>query len=184
MDVIIIVDMQVGMLDGPPKHDLEGVIDRINRLTAMVRQQAGKVIWVRHCGRTGDRFEPHTSGWSFLPELIRPDDDIVIEKTLNDPFAGTPLRETLERMAPGRVLVTGWATDFCVDATVRSAVSKDHHVVVVADGHTLNDRPHLKAPSVIQHHNWVWSRLFTNRSIRVATAAELLDEAAPTGLMY
>jgi len=184
VDVIIIVDMQVGMLDGPPKHDLEGVIDRINRLTAQVRQQAGKVIWVRHCGRTGNRFEPHASGWSFLPELIRRDDDFVIAKTLNDPFAGTPLRETLERMAPGRVLVTGWATDFCVDATVRSAVSKDHHVVVVADGHTLNDRPHLKAPSVIQHHNWVWSRLFTNRSIRVATAAELLDEAAPTGPMY
>jgi len=27
----------------------------------------------------------------------------------------------------------------------------------------------------MQHHNWVWSRLFTNRSIRIATAAQLLD---------
>ena len=43
-----------------------------------------------------------------------------------------------------------------------------------SDGHTLSDRPHLKAPIIIQHHNWVWSRLFTNRSIRVATAADLL----------
>src|SRR5262249_31637310 len=36
---------------------------------------------------------------------------------------GTKLRETLARMQPRRVLVTGWATDFCVDATVRSTVS-------------------------------------------------------------
>jgi len=178
MDVIIIVDMQVGLLDAEPKHDLAGVVDRINSLTAMVRQRSGKVVWVRHCGKTGDRFEPHAAGWAFLPELARQHDDIVIEKTLNDPFAGTPLKETLERIAPGRVLVTGWATDFCVDATVRSTIANDHHVVVVADGHTLSDRPHLNARTIIRHHNWVWGGLITNRSIRVASAAQLLDEAA------
>jgi nicotinamidase-related amidase len=83
---------------------------------------------------------------------------------------------TLEEMAPGQVRIAGWATDFCVDATVRSAVSNDHHVVVVADAHTLSDRPHLDAPTVIRHHNWVWSHLISNRSIRVASAAELLEE--------
>jgi nicotinamidase-related amidase len=178
VDVIVVVDMQVGLLNGEPKYDLQGVIERINLLTAMVRRRSGKVVWVRHCGKAGDRFEPHTAGWAFHPELIRQDDDYVIEKRLNDPFVGTPLNEVLQRLAPARVLVTGWATDFCVDATVRSAVSRDHHVVVVADGHTLNDRPHLNAPAVMQHHNWVWSHLFTNRSIRVAEAAQLLDETS------
>jgi nicotinamidase-related amidase len=181
IDVIIVVDMQVGLLDGAPKYDLRGVIDRINALTAMVRARSGKVIWIRHCGKAGDTFEPNSSGWSFLPELRRQQDDLVIEKTLNDPFAGTLLLEALRRIAPERVLIAGWATDFCVDATVRSTVSRDHHVVVVGDGHTLSDRPHLRAPSVIQHHNWVWSELLTNRTIRIATAAELLGEHARIG---
>src|SRR5262249_41115884 len=119
--------------------------------------------------------------WSLLPQLIRGDDDIEIEKTLNDPFMGTPLQETLQRIAPDRVLIAGWATDFCVDATVRSAVSHDHHVVVVADGHTLSDRPHLDAPAVIRHHNWVWSGLITNRTVRVATADELHEEMEIAG---
>jgi len=176
VDVIIVVDMQAGLLNGPPKHDLQGVIDRINALTSVVRSRSGKVIWIRHCGKPGDDFAPHTAGWAFLPELMRADGDGVVEKTLNDPFAGTPLRQTLQRLAPDRLLVTGWATDFCVDATVRSAVSSDHHVVVVADGHTLSDRPHLDAATVIRHHNWVWSGLITNRSVRVMTAAELLGE--------
>jgi len=30
VDAIIVVDMQVGLLKGPPKHDLQGVIRRIN----------------------------------------------------------------------------------------------------------------------------------------------------------
>jgi nicotinamidase-related amidase len=121
VDALIVVDMQVRPLNGSPKHDLQGVIQRINLLTAMVRKQSGKVIWVRHCGKTGDGFERGTAGWSFLPELSRHEDDVVVEKSLNDPFARTSLQETLERIAPDRVLVSGWATDSCVDSTVRSA---------------------------------------------------------------
>src|SRR5262249_23228229 len=44
VDVIIVVDMQVGLLDGATKHDLPGVIGRINALTAKVRHDGGKVI--------------------------------------------------------------------------------------------------------------------------------------------
>jgi nicotinamidase-related amidase len=177
VDALIVVDMQVGLLNGSPKHDLQGVIQRINLLTAMVRKQSGKVIWIRHCGKTGDGFERGTAGWSFLPELSRRGDDIVVEKSLNDPFARTVLQETLERIAPDRVLVSGWATDSCVDSTVRSAISNDYHVVVVSDGHTVSDRPHLDATTVILHHHWVWSDLITNRSVRIVTTSQLIDES-------
>ncbi|MBS0517279.1 MAG: isochorismatase family protein [Proteobacteria bacterium] len=178
MDVIIVVDMQVGMLDDAPKYDLPGLVDRINALTAMVRAEDGKVIWIRHCGRAGDGFERNSAGWDFLPELIRRHDDIVVEKSLNDPYVGTDLKRILDELAPRRVLIAGWATDFCVDATVRSTVSCDQDVVVVSDGHTLSDRPHLDAPAVIAHHNWVWSNLITNRSLSVRPANELLAARA------
>jgi len=178
VDLIIVVDMQVGLLDDSPKHDLSGVLDRINALTAMVRRGGGKVIWIRHCGQPGECFEPRTPGWEFLPALIRQSEDIVVEKTLNDPFVGTQLATLLADLAPRRVLIAGWATDFCVDATVRASVSRDQHVVVVSDGHTLSDRPHLGAAAVIAHHNWVWSGLISTRSIRLATTHELLSETA------
>ena len=117
---------------------------------------------------------PDTPGWALLPELDRAATDIVIRKTLNDPFVGTDLAARLKEIAPARVFVTGWATDLCVDATVRSAVSHHHDVVVVTDGHTLNDRPHLDATSVIRHHNWVWGNLITQRSVRLARTDELM----------
>jgi nicotinamidase-related amidase len=175
-DALVVVDMQVGLLDGEPKHDIAGVIQRINSLAAMVRRQGGRVVWIRHCGRPGDGFERGGKGWAFLPELDHRPDDVVIEKALNDSFAGTSLHETLQRLAPDRVLVVGWATDQCVDSTVRSAISRDYDVVAVSDGHTVSHRPHLAAPEVIRHHNWVWGDLLTNRSIRVATTADLIKQ--------
>ena len=178
MDALIVVDMQVGLLSGAPKHNLQGVVDRINALLEKVRREGGKVIWIRHCGNSGDRFERRTPGWEFLPDLVRSDQDVVVEKTLNDPYVGTSLSDTLARLRPHRVLVTGWATDFCVDATVRSTVSHNYPVVPVSDAHTLSDRPHLPATAVIAHHNWIWSGLITNRSVRVVSTGDLLAENA------
>ena len=176
MDALIVVDMQVGLLSDPPKHDLQGVIARINRLSALVRGRAGNVVWIQHRGAPGDDFEPGKPGWQLLPELDGQASDIVVEKTLNDAFAATDLQAILQRIAADRLLIAGWATDFCVDATVRSAVSRDHAVVVVADGHTLSDRPHLDAPTAIRHHNWIWSNLLSNRSVHVLSTADLLSE--------
>ena len=89
--------MQVGLLDGLPKHDLNGVIQRINALAAMVRRHGGQVVWIRHCGKPGDGFERGSTGWAFLPEPDRQPADVVVEKTLNDAFAGTALHDTLGR---------------------------------------------------------------------------------------
>jgi nicotinamidase-related amidase len=175
MDALLVVDMQAGLLNGDPKHDLAGVVRRINQLASRVRDRSGSVIFIQHCGAAGDDFEPHTPGWALLPELQREASDLVARKNLNDPFAGTDLQARLQEISPERVLVTGWATDLCVDATVRSAVAHDHHVIAVTDGHTLSDRPHLDATQVIRHHNWVWSELITRRSIKVAATHELMS---------
>jgi nicotinamidase-related amidase len=178
MDALLVIDMQVGLLDGGPKLDLADVIGRINQLAVTVRKHSGKVIWIQHCGPAGTPLAPGQPAWQFLPELQRNDADTVVRKTLNDAFAGSDLQTTLQRLGVDRLLIAGWATDFCVDATVRSAVSHNYDVVAVSDAHTLADRPHLDAASVIRHHNWVWTDLITHATIRVATTAELLAESA------
>ena len=172
---MLVVDMQIGLLRGQPKHDLNGVVDRINHLAAKIRRHAGTVVFIQHTSDKDPDFAPRSPGWQLLPELVRDSSDIVVRKHLNDPFAGSDLRARLEELAPDRVLVTGWATDLCVDGTVRSAVAHGHNVIAVADAHTLNDRPHLDAASVIRHHNWIWSNLITERSIDVIEARRLLS---------
>jgi nicotinamidase-related amidase len=177
MDVMLVVDMQIGLLQGDPKYDLTGVVDRINHLSAKIRGQSGRVIFVQHTDARNKDFVPGSSGWQLLPELTRDTSDIVVRKHLNDPFAGTGLQAWLNKIAPDRLLVTGWATDLCVDATVRSAVANGHNVIAVADAdaHTLSDRPHLDAVSVIRHHNWIWRNLITERAIDVIEARRLLS---------
>jgi len=173
MDALLVVDMQAGLLRGGPKHDLAGVVERINRLAQRVRQRRGSVVFVQHAGPVGDDFEPHTPGWSLLTTLETEPADRIVSKRLNDPFFQTSLQGDLAALRPERLLVTGWATDLCVDATVRSAAALGFKVVAVADCHTVSDRPHLSAAKVIDHHHWVWANLLAPHPVTIVPEAEV-----------
>ena len=175
---LLVIDMQVGLFGADtPRHDAEGVVDRINALARAVRRTGGTVVFVQHDGPPGDVFEPGREGWELLPSLERRDGDLVVHKRACDAFYETDLAEVLDKQRATRLLVTGCATDFCVDTTVRAAASRDYEIVVVEDGHTTADRPHVDSLSVIRHHNWVWQNLIhPRRQIEVMPATRVIAQ--------
>ncbi|WP_202800490.1 isochorismatase family protein [Novosphingobium sp. Rr 2-17] len=65
------------------------------------------------------------------------------------------------RVRDGELIVTGCATDFCVDTTVRSALALGYKTIIPEDGHTTSDRPYLSAQKVIEHHNAIWANFIS-----------------------
>lgn len=57
MDVLVVVDMQEVILKGAAKHDLLGVIERINHLAEKVRREGGCVVYIRHAGEPNAEFD-------------------------------------------------------------------------------------------------------------------------------
>lgn len=163
-DALIIVDMQQGAFgDAPPKHDAAGLVDRLNRLADAVRAAGGAVIFIQHDGPPGDAFHPGLPGWRLIEELGPRPADTVIRKKSCDAFLETPLDEFLRSRTVDRLIITGWATDYCVDTTVRSALARGYRTIVPADGHTTADRPHLPATKIIEHHNAIWATFLAPR---------------------
>lgn len=156
---LLIIDMQVGSFTPlSSRHDSAGLIQRLNRLAAQTRAENGVVIFVQHDGPPGDPHQPQTAGWSILPELEVKDDDIIVRKRSCDSFLHTDLADVLERRAVDELVVTGCATDYCVDTTVRSALGRGYRTTVPGDGHTTGTkRAHLSAEQIIAHHNAVWA---------------------------
>jgi nicotinamidase-related amidase len=174
--ILLVIDMQAGLFgEESPRHDAEGVVDRINALGRAVRRAGGLVIFIRHDGPPGDTFAPGTDGWRLLESLEREAADLVVSKQACDAFYQTELSRILTERDARELLITGCATDFCVDTTVRAAASRDYAITVVEDGHTTADRPHMDAVSVIRHHNWVWENLILpGRQVTVLPAASII----------
>ena len=155
-DVLLVIDMQVGLFAEGNKFDAEGLVARINGLSRKTRETGGRVIFVRHTQENGP-FEAGSPSWQVLPELDVDPLDRLIAKSTCDAFAGTGLATLIPPESKGRLIITGCATDFCVDSTVRSAAVRGYDVWAPEDGHTTSDRPHLTAEQVIRHHNYIWA---------------------------
>ncbi|MFH1194374.1 MAG: cysteine hydrolase family protein [bacterium] len=176
MTALLIIDMQRGLFEGDlPRYDAAGVVNRINLLSKYFSEKGDKVIFIQHDGQKGDTFEPFTEAWEILPSLIRRETDLLVRKTACDSFYKTALQEILHELEINELVITGCATDFCVDTTIRSALSKDYDIIIVEDGHTTADREHAKAEVVIKHHNYVWANLILpGKEIKVMKMEELL----------
>jgi len=179
MKALLIIDMQMGSFRPYAlRYDTIGVIERINILSDYFRANNYKVIFIQHNGTKENCFLPGTEDWKLLPELVNHSSDTFISKTANDAFYNTDLQETLDRNNIKELFVTGCATDFCVDATVKSAMSKDYLVTVVEDGHTTANRPHWDASTIIQYFNWLWTDMTpTSSKIQVLKTEQLLKNS-------
>jgi nicotinamidase-related amidase len=106
-----------------------------------------------------------------LDELEIDHSDLIIGKTANDSFYSSDLLNKLQDLKITSIWVTGCATDFCVDATIKSALNHNFNVYIDARGHTTADRPSLKANQVIDHYNWMWQNMLpTEGHIKVIDA--------------
>jgi nicotinamidase-related amidase len=169
---LLVIDMQVGLFEGAERFDADGVVRRINALAHAVRGKGGVVVFIQH--EDEGAYVRGAPGWRILPALESRPEDVYIRKTACDSFYRSELDDVLRELQITRLFITGCATDFCVDTTLRSAASKDYEVVVVADGHTTADRPHLAAEKIIEHHNWMWARLILpGRPVKVLSTNEL-----------
>jgi nicotinamidase-related amidase len=174
---LIIIDMQVASFTPPSsRHDAAGLIERLNRLAARTRTSGGLVVFVQHDGPNGDPHHPDSDGWRLLPELDRRSDDIIVRKKSCDSFLATDLDSVLREAEIDHLVITGCATDYCVDTTVRSALGRGWTTTVPSDGHTTGtNRPHLSAEQIIAHHNAVWADFISPAgAARVCPCAEAL----------
>mgnify|MGYP000589717899 CR=1 FL=1 len=175
---LLIIDMQKGSFTSEtPRFDTQGVVNRINKLAAIFRKQEMHVIFIQHDGTGTGEFEKNTWEWENLDSLIVESGDILTDKYANDVFYNSKLQSTLDELNISEILITGCATDFCVESTVQSALTKDYNITVVSNGHTTGDRPHLKAEQVIEHYNWIWQNMIpTKGKIEVKSFEEITED--------
>ncbi|WP_256672324.1 isochorismatase family protein [Pseudomonas sp. ANT_J12] len=79
--------------------------------------------------------------------------DYFVRKTTPDSFLKTDLESVLVESGSSHLVVCGYATEFCIDTTVRRAAALGYDVTVVSDAHTTHDKAHADAAQIIAHHN-------------------------------
>jgi nicotinamidase-related amidase len=175
---LLIVDMQEVLI--PVVWRGEELAARIAALAQAARDREIPVIALQQTGPPGTPFDPDAPGWQVSRRLGLQPTDLRFPKAATDGFFGTARADRLAARDVDTVVLSGVATDYCVDATARSALSHSLNVVLVSDGHApvATGDPHagLTPAQIVDHHNWVLSHaIHPGGWLRLAAAADVFD---------
>ncbi|WP_370695258.1 isochorismatase family protein [Pseudomonas sp. FP1740] len=126
-------------------------IGRLNQLPA--RRAGAPIFLARHIGPPGSPIESGSPLTQLVQELELQGDEVIFEKSRPNAFTKTALADQLRACGAQGVVITGMKTQYCVDSTCRAARDFGFDAVLIADGHTCNSTPALKAEEIVAHHN-------------------------------
>jgi nicotinamidase-related amidase len=170
---ILIIDVQSILFDPVPRpFEADLVVERINRITSWARSNNLMVIYVQH-EAAGSEIEFGSAGWKLQAGLKLEEGDVFIRKITPDSFLRTDLEVLLKQHGVEHLIVCGYASEFCVDTTVRRAAGLGYSVELVSDAHTTHDKSHASAEQIRAHHN---ATLQNISSFGVKIAAVMADE--------
>lgn len=173
---LLIIDVQEAMI--PVLWRGAELVERLAKLARQARDHDVPVMMIQQTGPPGSPFDPTTPGWQPPAQLRLAPTDLRIHKTATDSFFDTELASALTARAITTVIICGAATDYCVDATVRAAVSCGLGVDLVSDGHSpaISGDPdaQLTPEQIIAHHNRILSQaIHPGGAVRLVRADEV-----------
>ncbi len=139
---VVVIDAQHEYLDGAvPLSGVKPALDEIGRLLARARAAQTPIIHVVHHGRPGGLFAPGSKGAEIAPGAAPGPGEAVISKGLPNAFASTDLADRRHALKRPSVVLVGFMTHRCVEATARAAIDLGFKATVVASATATRDLP-------------------------------------------
>jgi nicotinamidase-related amidase len=176
---LLIIDMQEALV--PVIWRGDELTDRIAALAQKARDRRVPVIATQQTGPAGTPLDQDQPGWQLSARLGMQPTDLRLRKTATDSFFSTDLADLLAARDVHTVVITGVATDYCVDATAQSALSHGLDVILVSDGHAPaargNPEAGLTPEQIVDQYNWVLSHaVHPGGELTLGTAAEIFSD--------
>ncbi|MBS4214060.1 cysteine hydrolase family protein [Neobacillus rhizophilus] len=167
--VLLVVDVQTALIKEHPYNEKK-VIGNIKKLISIARDSNKEVLYVRHDDGIGEELEYGTDGWQIYHEIAPNKDERVFEKKCNSAFFKTGLKEYLESKKIDTIILTGLQTEYCIDATLKSAFDNGYSVIIPEQTNTTFDNEYLSGEKLYEFYNY---KIWNNRFAKVLSVDEV-----------
>ena len=172
--ILLVVDMQKALTEDEELYDAEAFMDRNIRLIDAARKNNVEVIFVQHDAGEGSGFSAGDEDFEIDPRVAPKEGEKVFVKTINSCFGNKEFKAYMEQQEDKRLMVIGLQTNYCIDATVKSAFERGYHVVIPEGSNSTFDNPYMDGKTTCAYYfNEVWPDLFAE-CVSMDEAMELL----------
>jgi len=161
---LLVIDVQKGLFARcVPVYQADNLIKNLNILIRLAHDKDVPVFFIQH---SNTFLVKGKESWRIHPELEMGERDRVIQKTVASAFYKTSLEVDLRTEGIKNVVITGLATQGCVQKTCLDALKLGFKTILVRDGHSTF---HKQALRLIED----WNHKLCCRGVELKRAEEI-----------
>lgn len=161
--VLLVVDMQKALTGDAALYDRDRLMNRIARLIEAARKNNVEVIYFQHDAGPGSGFSAGDEAFEIADEVAPVGDDKVFAKSINSCFGNRDFTAYMNSLEDKRLMVVGLQTNWCIDATVKSAFERGFSVIVPDGTNSTFDNDYMSAETTCRYYNdEIWPDCFAD----------------------
>ena len=159
---LIVIDMQKALMDDE-LYNYEGLLTNIPKLIETARENRVEVIYVQHDAGPGTNFSVGDEAFEIADEVAPAAGEKTFVKTVSSAFSNKAFTAYLEAAKDNTLMIVGLQTNFCIDATVKSAFERGYDVILPEGTNSTFDNDYMTGETTYNYYmNEVWPDLFAD----------------------
>ena len=158
--IVLVVDVQKGITD-ERLYAFEAFIDRTVRLIDAARKNHVEVIYFQHDDGPGTGFSIGNEAFEIAGQVKPEKEEKVFIKTINSCFGNKAFTEYMQEQEDKRLMIVGLQTNFCIDATVKSALERGYRVIIPEGTNSTFGNDYMSGETTCRYYNeFMWPGRF------------------------
>lgn len=155
---LLVVDIQKGITDNR-LYNFESFIDNTKRIIDAARANQIEVIYFQHDDGPETGFSIGDEDFEIANQVTPMDEEKVFVKDINSCFGNEEFVDYIKN--EDTLMVVGLQTNFCVDATVKSAFERGYKVIIPQGANSTFDNDYMTGEVTYKYYNdMMWPERF------------------------
>ena len=172
---LIVIDVQKGITD-ERLYDFDGFIRNVTNIIDAARKNNVEVIYVQHDDGPETGFSFGDKDFEIADQVAPKENEKIFIKTINSCFGNNDLANYLRESKEKDLMIVGLQTNFCVDASVKSAFERGYKVIIPKGTNSTFDNDYMDRETTYKYYNdMMWPERFAS-CISVDDAIKMIED--------
>ncbi len=172
---LIVIDVQKGITD-ERLYDFDGFIRNVTNIINAARKNNVEVIYVQHDDGPGTGFSFGDKDFEIADQVAPKENEKIFIKTINSCFGNNDLANYLRESREKDLMIVGLQTNFCIDASVKSAFEREYKVIIPKGTNSTFDNDYMDRETTYKYYNdMMWPERFAS-CISVDDAIKMIED--------
>ena len=158
--ILLVIDIQKGITD-ERLYAFDSFVANTVRLIQTARENQVEVIYFQHDDGPGSGFSAGDRDYEIADQVAPLEGEKIFTKKINSCFGNREFTAYLEKTEEKTIMIIGLQTNFCIDATVKSAFERGYKVIVPSGANSTFDNDYMDGETTWRYYNeMMWPKRF------------------------